>query len=384
MKKILFVSGSSIGYGLDYSMISVIMYLKNKNIDCEVILPREGRTTELLSENNIDYTCIPFYFWKYYNGNKILAFLKKIFKNTVNNILIIKYVKKIKNLENVSLVYSNSFTNNFSYKLAKKLKVPHIQHIREFGEKDFNWKFDIGFKNTVKYASENSEVLICISDAIKKVYQPYCTKNNIIRIYNGVKIPNIKTSTEKTKSNCIKILMIGRLSNEKGQIILLKAINELNNQNIKNIKLDIYGDGPSELTLKEYVIENNLDNIINFKGYCKKINISDYDIGIICSKSEGFGRVTVEYMMNQLAVIGSNSGANSEIILSEKTGLLFENDDYIELAAKIKLLLNNKEKREKFGIEGRKRAIQLFSEKEYNKNIYNICHKIINNKGETK
>ena len=112
--------------------------------------------------------------------------------------------------------------------------------------------------------------------------------------------------------------------------------------------------------------------MVYLKGYSNNINIQNYDIGIICSKSEGFGRVTVEYMMNELPVIGTNTGATPEIILDGETGFLFELDDYEMLASKIKILLEDIDLRKKMGIAGRKRAENEFNESKMTQQIYEI------------
>ena len=57
-----------------------------------------------------------------------------------------------------------------------------------------------------------------------------------------------------------------------------------------------------------------------------------YDIGVVCSASEGFGRVTVEYMLSKLVVVASNSGANPELLCNGEYGLLFRTFDEKDLS----------------------------------------------------
>ena len=61
----------------------------------------------------------------------------------------------------------------------------------------------------------------------------------------------------------------------------------------------------------------------------------NYNIGLMCSKKEGFGRVTVEYISAGLYVIASNTGANPEIIKKE-FGELYKYGDTKDLINKIK------------------------------------------------
>ena len=61
------------------------------------------------------------------------------------------------------------------------------------------------------------------------------------------------------------------------------------------------------------------------------------------SKNEAFGRVTVEYMLQNLAVIASDAGANSEIIENGVSGLLYRLGDVDDLARKMIMYLEDKD-----------------------------------------
>ncbi len=56
------------------------------------------------------------------------------------------------------------------------------------------------------------------------------------------------------------------------------------------------------------------------------------DCVLVCSKSEAFGRVTIEGMKSGRVVIASNTGAGSELIEDGKNGYLFSPEDAETLA----------------------------------------------------
>jgi len=64
----------------------------------------------------------------------------------------------------------------------------------------------------------------------------------------------------------------------------------------------------------------------------------------ICSRSEAFGRVTIEGLLSGCIVIGSNSGFTPEIIKDGKTGYLYEPYNPDSLATKIIFVNENREK----------------------------------------
>ena len=58
----------------------------------------------------------------------------------------------------------------------------------------------------------------------------------------------------------------------------------------------------------------------------KKINDfrKNMDVGIVASRSEAFGRTTIEGMLSQMLIIASNAGSNIELINDGKNGFLYE------------------------------------------------------------
>ena len=65
------------------------------------------------------------------------------------------------------------------------------------------------------------------------------------------------------------------------------------------------------------------------------------DILLMCSRCEGFGRVTVEAMQRGIPVIGLNTGGTSELVKDGFNGYLFNSIQ--EIPSKLSLLLESKE-----------------------------------------
>ena len=66
--------------------------------------------------------------------------------------------------------------------------------------------------------------------------------------------------------------------------------------------------------------------------------LGEYDILLMCSRSEAFGRVTVEAFLSNVNVIGASSGGTSEIMLDMKHGMTYEHGNHAQLASKILFL----------------------------------------------
>ena len=96
-----------------------------------------------------------------------------------------------------------------------------------------------------------------------------------------------------------------------------------------------------------------------------------------CSRAEGFGRVTAEYMYAGLCVIGSNMGATPELIEDNKDGLIYDYQNIHELSRCIERIYNDRELLRYLSKNGKKSAIK-FSSTRNAKEIYEVYLEILN------
>ena len=101
------------------------------------------------------------------------------------------------------------------------------------------------------------------------------------------------------------------------------------------------------------------------------------DVGLMLSKSEAFGRVTIEYMFQNLAVIASDTGANPELINNNKTGLLYHYGNCNDLAEKMKMIILDKSLLSHLSSQGRIYARKEFCSTKNSDNIYRIYEEVI-------
>lgn len=201
----------------------------------------------------------------------------------------------------------------------------------------------------------------------------------IKQIYYGVQPPpEITPQHTKGLKKRLKIQgdftigLLGRISEYKGQHILIQAIEILKNQGIY-VKAWIVG----EAFEKEY--KNRLESMVLEKGLSKQIYFMDFhekpielmscfDTVVLTTKNETFGLVLIEAMHAGVAVIGSNAGGVPEIIDHEKTGLLFESWNAEALAKSIKRLVIDSDLRKNLACAGRIKALEKFNlEEQYQK-----------------
>ena len=171
-------------------------------------------------------------------------------------------------------------------------------------------------------------------------------------IYNPLNIKEIKKKAiikinqKFLKKNYLNIINVGRLTDQKNQILLLRAIKKIP----KKIKINllIIGYGSQEAKLNYFIKKNELSYRVNI---IKEINnpykyISKFDLFILSSKYEGLPNVLLECMALKIPVISTDCPTGPyEILNGNKFGTLFKTNDYKELS---KLIIKYKNKKNYF------------------------------------
>ena len=161
-------------------------------------------------------------------------------------------------------------------------------------------------------------------------------------IYNPFKIKKLKKKFF-LNNKVLNIVNIGRLTDQKNQITLIKAINLINNK--FPIRCLIIGKGDSSLELNNYIKSNNLDKNIKLSGYKKNpwTSAKKYDVFVLTSKYEGLPNVLLEAINENKIVISTNCASGPKEILNDnKGGFLFPVDNHIKLAKILDYIYYNK------------------------------------------
>jgi glycosyltransferase involved in cell wall biosynthesis len=125
----------------------------------------------------------------------------------------------------------------------------------------------------------------------------------------------------------------------------------------------IVGDGQERANLESQIeAAGQVDRFVFVGNQKDPIQwISAFDIGILCSESEGFPQAILEYMAVGLPVVAPAVGGISELVIEGETGFLVQPNDLAALAAAIRRLINDPELGRQMGKAGQKRARVCFS-----------------------
>lgn len=342
--RILFLTYCRAVLGANISMISLIKDLRERyQVESCVVIPDviDGDLEKILIEEEIDYMVHPMKPWVVSENasHKILRCIWIYFKNLIYTNSLFKKLKGSK----FQIVYSNNSTIQLGSYIAEKMHIPHVWHIREFGKKDYSIIYCCPKWFVRRRYKKASRVITISHELFKEIVREYHLSNAIM-IYNGVGMETIA----KEKINLddeLRFCNVGAIQSGKNQLELLQATKLLIEGNVDNLHIYIVGDGSEyREQLEEYCKDNGLEKYVTFCGYQSDIPeiLRKMDVGVICSNSEAFGRVTCEYMCASMPVIGAASGGTVEIIEDGINGFLYAAGEVQMLAEKMQLLIKDR------------------------------------------
>ena len=216
--------------------------------------------------------------------------------------------------------------------------------------------YDAVFRNVVRENREEKDIAVgllilkiayrlssCRPVAISKsvrqsMISVYRNLSSIPVIYNGVDtnrfhLPKPMRTGEQNK---IKLIHISRLSAEKNQVLLLKAF-ALALKRCGGLLLTIVGSGPELKRLVKLAHALGVAENTDFLGNRADVPdlLSNHDIFILTSETEGFGLVLMEAMAAGLPVISTAVGGVPEIVRNGANGTLVQPGDTVALAGEI-------------------------------------------------
>ena len=223
-----------------------------------------------------------------------------------------------------------------------------------------------------------SKVLVSNNDTAKVIINEYgVIPEKISIVPNGVELSLFNSSKQK---NPKKIVFAGAMYYHRGLDVLLEAIPKIIRK-IPDAKFILLGNGNELEKLKEIVLEKNLENSVEFKGWIEREkipeNISDASIGIGPLRltdvtSRALPIKVLEYMAVSLPIIAQKGTLPDDVLVNEKNGYFVDGAE--DLAEKISSLLNEPDKINQMGNQSRL-MVQNFSWDHIIKNVLEAARK---------
>lgn len=162
----------------------------------------------------------------------------------------------------------------------------------------------------------------------------------------------------------LKIVCVGRLSPEKGQLGLLHAYSKFSEIHAC-ADLVFVGDGPDRPLIEQAILSRKLEKKVRLTGRLDEEStlraIADSDLLVLPSFMEGLPVVLMEAMALGAPVVAAHVAGIPELVQSGENGLLFRPSDWDDLAHKILILLRDERLRARYAAAARRSIEQDFA-----------------------
>jgi glycosyltransferase involved in cell wall biosynthesis len=206
-----------------------------------------------------------------------------------------------------------------------------------------------------KILSASDHIAVCSFAALEelKVYRSL-DLSKVSVVYNGInleEIGNLRASSTDQIDD-LSIIYAGRLFWTKGVMLLLEAF-KLLRQDRKNIHLSIFGKGPLENRIREFITNSGLRANVHFQGYVPReellAEVKNSDVVVFPSLSEAQPVFVLEAMACRKPLVAFNIPSMREMISNFENGLLAEPYKAHDLCGRIEMLLSDRKLRSKLG-----------------------------------
>lgn len=336
-KKILFVHHNSVPGGAELSLYDLVTNL-SPAVTPVCAVP-EGPLREKLTDAGIKTYAVPM---------RQLTKSLNLFEQLASGSAWLKVHAKIKEIckkEKINIIHANSLPAViYTAKAARASKIPMLWHERDMAV------HSILTPQVAKFAKR----IIAISKAVAKNLELQLKSSYKIRlIYNGTEVAKFANPSRDALPalpvNKRKVLMASQFVEWKGHQDFIEAA-KLVKQQISDTVFILAGtkkrpEQQEYITRLEATISaNGLEADFNWLGFVDNMPglLSEVDAVVVPSHGEPFGRIVVEAMAAEKALVAYDSGAIPELIENGKSGCLVDDGDINGLANSIcKILSNN-------------------------------------------
>ena len=363
--------------GAFLSMVKLCTLLRSEfKHNVIVVLPREGEGQTLLEENQIKYFLVKSHDW-IINIKEKKEWIKraKMYPKMLLAYFSSRKIADIIKKEKIDIVHINTSYAFYGALAALQTRTPYVWHLREMLEED--QEREIFFKEWGYKLISKANKIVAISSAVYQKYQNILPQEKLQLIFNGIDTtmfysPQKQIMTEEK----LKLVYGGGYARKKGIYELASALSLLVSMGIDNFEFWLIGD--SNKKYNEYLKKAGLLPYTKHLGYQKDVAqwYRQADIAFSCSAMEAFGRKTVEAMLSGCLMIAANTGGSLDIVEHEKTGLMYQQGDPIDLAYTILYAMKNKEEMKEIAKEGRTFAYKNFTAYDNAKAISALYKKI--------
>ncbi len=321
--------------------------------EIEVVLPRLGPLSEELERRGYHITVQPL--WVLRKRYGFAGLISRLWRLPFAVLLAIKTIKE------ADLAYINTgviLNYMISARLFHSKSVIHV-HELPVGKARRVFRSVVGFPRCkVLFNSDASRKNLDLDRRIKQFV-----------VHNGVDLVRVnKDNARDNKKEPLQVLLLGRISDWKGQDLLIEALDRLPRQELCRYQVRIAGDVFEGALFRQQLIsriqELRLSDFVLVEDFQRDPSAlyEACDIVLVPSrKPEPFGMVAIEAMAHGKPVIAARHGGLLEIVREDQTGWFFYPNDAEDLAGVLRAAEAKRQILPLLGENGRQEFLRRFT-----------------------
>jgi glycosyltransferase involved in cell wall biosynthesis len=235
----------------------------------------------------------------------------------------------------IDIIHAQDVLTNLglAYQINKYLKIPFVVTSRHLGRSDY-------IMPHVKKFISKAKGIINLGRNEKNLSAGL--NPNSYLISHGIDDRFLSKRKETYATDTLKIVTVSRLLFWKNIDKIILALDQIK----EGFTWDIYGEGPHFDTLKDLVAQSSISDKVVLHGHIDYEVIPEtllnYDLFVLPSFPELFGRVYIEAMACGLAVIGARNTGMHGYITEGEQGFLVNHEEVSELRDAIQRFISDK------------------------------------------
>ena len=272
------------------------------------------------------------------------------------------------------LVVTNTIVAPWGALAAKLLGIPHAWMVREYGDLDHGLAFQTSREQTFSDIGLMSEAVFANSLAVKSHIGQYLDESKVTVVYPQIDTSRLAEQTAEplpvpafpgAGADDLKITVVGRLSDTKGQWRVVDALGALKERGAV-ARLCLVGswtDNDYDLQLRDRARALGVEAQLTIVGEQENPFpfVAAADVCVTASTMEAFGRTTLEYMLSGKPAVASTGGGGSELVVDGETGALFDPEQTSSLVEALSRYVADRASIEVHGAAARDRALELMT-----------------------
>jgi glycosyltransferase involved in cell wall biosynthesis len=259
--------------------------------------------------------------------------------------------------------------------------VPVVRHLHI--ENHFRPATEPVLRRLDNWTARRCAALVAVSEDTRRAYRAQGYPDRIEVVYNGIDLDGREPAgTLRAElglpDGAPLVGEVARLCDVKGQRELIQALAELPGAWLVLFGRDLEQGGAFQAGLERTAAELGVGDRVVFAGHRPDAPrlVGDLDVLVLPSWTEGLPVAVLEAMAQRRPVVATPVGGTPEVVADGETGLLVPPRDPAALAAAIRELLADPERRRRMGEAGYRRAAERFSAEAMTKRLLELYDRV--------